>query len=73
MSYDNKTIQLTIQAMGQSRLIKLRAIEGFSKEVMFVVLGCLRLQLELIREFKARDTYMRVTSIRMIHFRAISR
>lgn len=72
MSYDNK-IQLTIQTMGQSRLIKLRAIEGLSKEVMFVVLGCLRLQLELIREVKARDTYLRVTSIHMIYSRAISR
>lgn len=68
MSYDNKTIRLTIQATGQSRLI-----EGLSKEVMFVVLGCLRLQLELIREVKARDTYMRVTSICMTHSRAISR
>lgn len=34
---------------------------------MFVVLGCLRPQLELIREVKARDTYVRVPSICIIY------
>lgn len=61
--------------MGPEQANLAQSYGGLPKEVTFVVLAFLRLQLELVKEVKARDTNLRVINKYkcMIHFTAISR
>lgn len=72
LSCEDRT-RLTCTGLGPEKANLAQNYGGLPKEVTFAVLGCLRLQLELVKQAKARGTSLRVINMckSEIHFTAI--